>query len=184
MFRFLILAFVATAFADTHDGPCPEVKPVENFNLTAYQGVWYEISKLPIASEGKGKCGQAEYTLNGDEVKVKNSHVLDGEQKFIEGTAKFAADANNAAKLLVSFKFGEIVSESGLQILTTDYHSYSIAYNCKSKSLEGEAKTTVDAFLKEHSKVIDSTKLVKTDFSEEACKFTGSSVMTEQTAKP
>ncbi|XP_047033616.1 bilin-binding protein-like [Helicoverpa zea] len=201
MFRFLILAFVATAFADTHDGPCPEVKPVENFNLTAYQGVWYEISKLPIASEGKGKCGQAEYTLNGDEVKVKNSHVLDGEQKFIEGTAKFAADANNAAKLLVSFKFGEFVSESGLQILTTDYHSYSIAYNCKydektkthneqawilsrSKSLEGEAKTTVDAFLKEHSKVIDSTKLVKTDFSEEACKFTGSSVMTEQTAKP
>ncbi|KAJ8723729.1 hypothetical protein PYW07_007709 [Mythimna separata] len=201
MLKFLILTFVAAAVAHPHEGACPEVKPVENFNLTAYQGVWYEISKLPIASEGKGTCGQAEYTLNGDVVIVKNSHVIDGEKKFIEGTAKFAADANEAAKFVVSFKFGDFVSESPLLILATDFNNYSIAYNCKynektkahneqawilsrSKTLEGEAKAFVDNFLKENSKLIDSTKLVQTDFSEEACKFTSSSVMTEQTAKP
>lgn len=77
-----------------------------NVFLLQYQGVWYEISKLPIASEGRGACSQAEYTVDGDIVKVKNSHVLDGELKFIEGTARFADDANNAAKFVVSFKFG------------------------------------------------------------------------------
>lgn len=35
MLRFLILTFVAVAMADSHDGACPEVKPVEHFNLTA-----------------------------------------------------------------------------------------------------------------------------------------------------
>ncbi|KAF9407327.1 hypothetical protein HW555_012607 [Spodoptera exigua] len=201
MLKFLILAIVAVAIAESHEGPCPEVKPVENFNLTAYQGVWYEISKLPIASEGKGACSQAEYTVDGDIVKVKNSHVIEGEQKFIEGTAKFADDANNAAKFVVSFKFGDFVSQSPLLILKTDFNSYSIAYNCKfdektnshkeqawilsrTKTLEGEAKTTVDNFLKENPKLIDVSQLVQTDFSEEACKYTESSVMTEQTAKP
>ncbi|KAH9643035.1 hypothetical protein HF086_013596 [Spodoptera exigua] len=167
MLKFLILAIVAVAIAESHEGPCPEVKPVENFNLTAYQGVWYEISKLPIASEGKGACSQAEYTVDGDIVKVKNSHVIEGEQKFIEGTAKFADDANNAAKFVVSFKFGE--------------QAWILS---RTKTLEGEAKTTVDNFLKENPKLIDVSQLVQTDFSEEACKYTESSVMTEQTAKP
>ncbi|XP_075982767.1 bilin-binding protein-like [Anticarsia gemmatalis] len=201
MLKFLILTIVAAAMADNHEGACPEVKPVENFNVTAYQGVWYEISKIPIASEGKGQCAQAEYTLDGDVVKVKNTHVINSVQTFIEGTAKFAEDANNAAKLVVSFKFGEIVSESPLLVLATDYSSYSIAYNCKYdektkthkeqawilarvNKLEGDAKTAVDTFLKDHPKVIDPATLVHTDFSEEACKFTSTSVMTEQVAKP
>lgn len=57
-------------------------------------------------SEGKGQCAQAEYTLAGDEVKVKNSHIISGEKKYVEGTAKFAADANNAGRFVVTFKFG------------------------------------------------------------------------------
>lgn len=71
-----------------------------------YQGLWYEIQKFPTAAEKGGKCGSAEYKLEGDIVKVKNSHVIDGTQAVIEGTAKFADDAKNAAKLIVSLFFG------------------------------------------------------------------------------
>lgn len=201
MLRFFIVTLFAAAIADSHEGACPEVTLVQNFNLTAYQGLWYEISKIPIESEGKGQCAQAEYKLEGDIVNVKNTHVINSVRTYIEGTAKPAEDANNAGKFVVSFKFGEFVSESPLLILLTDYHSYSIAYNCKydektkthkdqawilsrSKTLEGDAKTAVDTFLKDNSKVIDASKLVQTDFSEEACKFTSTSVMTEQVAKP
>lgn len=38
MLRFLIITFVASAMAHhggSHMGACPEVKPVENFNLSA-----------------------------------------------------------------------------------------------------------------------------------------------------
>ncbi|CAH0594386.1 unnamed protein product [Chrysodeixis includens] len=205
MYKILILSVFALANAapttHSHDGACPESKPVENFNLTAYQGVWYEISKIPIPSEGSGQCSQAEYTLVGDEVKLRNSHVIDGEQKYLDGVARPAPDAGTSAKFIVTFQFGEITSNSPLSVLATDYENYAIAYNCRfdekanthkeqawilsrSKVLEGEPKAAVDAFLKDNANLIDTSKLVATDFSEEACKYTSSSQMTGQVAKP
>ncbi|KOB68098.1 Bombyrin [Operophtera brumata] len=89
-------------------------------NQRSYQGLWYEIQKFPNAAEKGGKCGTAEYKLEGDVVKVKNSHV-------IEGTKAIA----------------------------------------------------VDNFLKEHAKELDASKFVATDFSEEACKFSSTTVITE-----
>ncbi|KAI8424829.1 hypothetical protein MSG28_006757 [Choristoneura fumiferana] len=197
MLRLVILALAAVATGNViHENKCPELKPVENFNLTAYQGTWYEISKFPYASEKNGKCASAEYKLEGDVMKVKNTHVVNGVQTYIEGTAKLAADANKAGKLVVSLKFGDITKDSPLTILVTDYAHYAIAYNCKydeknknhqdfawilsrSKTLEGEAKTAVDNYIKAHSKELDATKLVPTDFSEEACKFNSTSLLTE-----
>ncbi|KAM3960531.1 bilin-binding protein [Aphomia sociella] len=197
MLRLVMFAFVAAASAGVlHEGKCPDIKPVENFNLTAYQGVWYEISKTPNDAEKNGKCAQAEYTVNGDVVKVKNTHIVEGVQKFVEGTAKLAEDANKSAKLLVTLNFGTVSRESPLSVIATDYQNYAIAYTCKydeknkshndsiwvlarAKKLEGDAKTAVDNFLKEHSKEIDASKLVQTDFAEDACKFTSSTALTE-----
>ncbi|KAI5642833.1 lipocalin / cytosolic fatty-acid binding protein family domain-containing protein [Phthorimaea operculella] len=301
MLRLFFITFVAAASASVIiDGACPDLKPVENFNLSAYQGVWYEISKIPTEFEKSGACGQAEYKLEGDVVKVKNSHVVDGVQQYIEGTAKLADDANKAAKLEVTFKFGErpyklegdvvkvknshvvdgvqqyiegtakladdankaaklevtfkfgdmadkimmeeechtknshevhgvqqyiegtakladnankaaklevtfkfgdVESKSPLKVLKTDYEHYAIAYNCKedektkkhaitawilsrSKKLEGDAKTAVDEFLKANAKELDSSKFVQTDFSENACKFTSSSVIATRPQPP
>ncbi|KAG6455297.1 hypothetical protein O3G_MSEX009120 [Manduca sexta] len=197
MLTFFIVSIVAAASAGViHEGGCPEIKAVENFNLTAYQGVWYEISKLPTNAETGGKCAAAEYTLDGDVVKLKNTHVVDGVQKYLDGTAKLAADANNSGKVVVTFKFGDIVNESPLSVIATDYSNYAVTYSCRydeknkshqvfawilsrEKKLEGDAKAAVDAVLKEHSKEIDQSKLVQTDFSEEACKFSSSSLVTE-----
>nr|AMQ22734.1 biliverdin binding protein-1 [Antheraea assamensis] len=193
----LFVMYLAVAFADiVHEGPCPEMKSVENFNLTAYQGVWYEISKLPAANEANGNCGTAEYKVDGDVIKVKNTHVVDGVQKFIEGTAKFADDANGSGKVVVSFSFGEISTKTTLLILATDYTNYAVSYTCKydeknnshqanlwvlsrTKTLEGEGKAVVDNVLKQNSKEIDESKLIVTDFSEDACKYSSSSVVTE-----
>lgn len=196
MFKLLFIAFVAAATASViHDGGCPDIKPVENFNLTAYQGVWYEISKFENPNEKNGKCAQAEYKLDGDVVKLKNTHVVDGVQYSIEGTAKLADDANNAAKLLVTLNFGQFSQATPLMVAATDYTNYAIAYNCKNdeskkshqetlwvlsraKTLEGDAKAAVDKFFNDN-KDIDASKLVQTDFSEEACKFTSTGVVTE-----
>ncbi|KAL4702781.1 hypothetical protein ACJJTC_002321 [Scirpophaga incertulas] len=198
MFKLIVAGFLAVATAGViHDGNCPDIKPVENFNVSAYQGVWYEISKFDHVYETSGKCSQAEYKLEGDVIKLKNSHVVDGVQKYIEGTAKLADDANNSAKLVVTLNFGEASKPSPLSVIATDYSNYAIAYNCKydetkkshqdslwvlsrTKSLEGEAKTAVDTYFKNNSKDIESSKLVQNDFSEEACKFTSSSPITER----
>ncbi|KAJ2953456.1 hypothetical protein O0L34_g1050 [Tuta absoluta] len=202
MLRLFFITFVAAASANVIlDGACPDIKPVENFNLSAYQGVWYEISKIPTEFEKNGNCGQTEYKLEGDVINVKNSHVVDGVQQYIEGTAKLADDANKAAKLVVSFKFGDVESKSFLKVLKTDYENYAIAYNCKedektkkhsisawiqsrNKKLEGDAKAAVEEFLKANAKELDASKLVHTDFSENACKFTSSSVIASRPQPP
>lgn len=57
--------------------------------------------------------------------------------------------------------------------------SDSVWVLARNKKLEGEAKTAIDNFLKEHAKEIDATKFVVTDFSEEACKFSSTTVITE-----
>lgn len=49
----------------------------------------------------------------------------------------------------------------------------------RTKKLEGEAKTTVENFLKAHAKELDTSKFVYSDFSDQACKFTSTSVITE-----
>ncbi|XP_063538988.1 bilin-binding protein-like [Cydia strobilella] len=192
----LLVAAVAVSANVIHENICPVLKPVENFNLTAYQGTWYEISKYPNSAEKNGKCASAEYKLDGELMKVKNVHVVDGVQTYIEGTAKLAADANKAGKLVVSLKFGDVTKDSPLNILATDYTHYAIAHNCKydeknknhqdfawilsrSKKLEGDAKTAVDNYLKANAKELDTTKFVQTDFSEAACKFTSTSLITE-----
>lgn len=54
----------------------------------------------------------------------------------------------------------------------------------RTKTLEGEAKTAVDDFLKANTEEFDTSKFVYTDFSEQACKFTSTSVITENPAKP
>lgn len=43
MLSFFIVTLIAAAMADPvpHDGACPEVKPVENFNLTAVSTYLY-----------------------------------------------------------------------------------------------------------------------------------------------
>ncbi|XP_072929714.1 bilin-binding protein-like [Epargyreus clarus] len=196
MLRYFLFAVFAVAAANViHDGTCPEMKPVENFNVTAYTGSWYEISKYPYDSEKNGKCTTAEYTADGEGLKLKNIHIVDGVQTYIEGTVKLQPDANNTAKLAVTLKFGDVSKESALTILSTDYDNYAIAYNCKyddkkkthqdfawilarTKTLEGEVKTKVDNFIK-NTPELDSSKFQQTDFSEEACKFNSSSLLTE-----
>lgn len=74
--------------------------------ILQYLGTWYEFKKLPLANEGKGQCGTALYTLDGDSFKVKNSHVINGTEKYVLGVARKADDANNSGKLDLTITVG------------------------------------------------------------------------------
>ncbi|XP_045453209.1 bilin-binding protein-like [Melitaea cinxia] len=189
MYRLAILALVASVTANVYvDSECPEIKPVENFNLASYaQGRWYETARYPNYAEKKGKCGYAEYVLDGDVIKVKNVHVVDNKLSFVEGTAKFAEGADRTGRLLFTLPYGP--SGAGVQnvlnILATDYDNYAIGYFCKyneekknrqdfawvltrTKNLEGTVKTNVENFIKD-TKFLDLSKFIYPDFSDAAC---------------
>ncbi|CAH2044977.1 unnamed protein product, partial [Iphiclides podalirius] len=193
MFRLLIAAFFAAVSANVIvDGPCPDVKPLENFNFHDYQGTWYEIAKFPNSGEDgrRGKCTTAEYTVDGEKGKVKNSQVVDGVKTYVAGDISLAAPG----KILITYKFGAYTKNSILTILDTDYNNYAIGYSCKFLENEnkhqvfswiisrnqslGDAKSKVDDYLKNND-AIDTSKYVYNEYTEEACKFTSVRAITE-----
>ncbi|KPI92169.1 Bilin-binding protein [Papilio xuthus] len=130
MHRLCLFALMAVVSADViFDGPCPTVKPKENFDFSAYQGSWYEIARYPNAGEEgtRGKCTVAAYTVFGDSGKVRNSHVVDGIQSFIDGDL----DLVGPAQVRLTYTFGGKSKYSYLTVLDTDYQNYAIGYSCK-----------------------------------------------------
>ncbi|CAH0728581.1 unnamed protein product, partial [Brenthis ino] len=185
MYRLAFIVFVASVSANS----CPEVQPVDNFNITSYgQGIWYEVARYSNSGENIGECGSAEYKLDGNEIKVKNFHAINKKATYVEGVAKLAADAGKSGKVDLNLPHGAggVLNNIVLNILAIDYNRYLIAYSCKideashhqiesawilsrSKILSDESKTAVDKFLKE-SKILSADKFVWPKFSEDACK--------------
>jgi apolipoprotein D and lipocalin family protein len=84
----------------------PELKVVENFEVSRYLGLWYEVGAIPQSFQ-KGCTGTtAEYSLiNESTVRVVNrcfQDSLDGELRVAHGKAKIS-DLSEPAKLKVSF---------------------------------------------------------------------------------
>ncbi|XP_014356032.2 bilin-binding protein [Papilio machaon] len=184
MHRLCLFALIAVASADViFDGPCPTVKPKENFDFSAYQGTWYEIARYPNAGEEgtRGKCTVAEYTVFGDSGKVRNSHVVDGIQSFIDGDLTLVGPA----RVMLTYTFGGLSKNSYLTVLDTDYTNYAIGYSCKyfpdgnnhqvfswiksrSPTLDAYSRAIIDEYLKK-STILDTNKYIANDFSPAAC---------------
>lgn len=120
-------------------GQCQNVTVVENFNLTEYLGVWYEIQRYDAEFQVGLDCTTAEYLLpnpNVSRVTVVNSGLLfDGNNATsfeMRGVAvpSFPEDSRNPAQLSVAF-FGAEPDRSNYWVLGTDYHSYSLVWSCE-----------------------------------------------------
>lgn len=81
-------------------------KIYNNFSFQYGQGIWYEVARYPNAGVDVGECGSAEYKLEGDEIKVKNFHVVNKKAVYVEGVAKLAPDAGKAGKVAHSLHHG------------------------------------------------------------------------------
>ena len=73
-------------------GPCPVVKPVENFDVNRYIGLWYEFQKYPNFFSRGAKCVTATYQLLGNgNVSVLNQQIVNGAPDKIEGYASLVS---------------------------------------------------------------------------------------------
>jgi apolipoprotein D and lipocalin family protein len=99
-FLILVVSLLLVGCTGKPDG----VEPVRDFELDRYLGKWYEIARLDHPFERGLDNITAEYSLDGDEVKVVNRgySVADGEWKTAEGKASFV-DGSDVAHLKVSF---------------------------------------------------------------------------------
>ncbi|XP_062900903.1 apolipoprotein D-like [Mobula hypostoma] len=118
-------------------GECPKVELQENFSLSKYMGIWYDIEHLPTHTTS-GDCISEEYTLDKDgwvnlivEEKLEN-----GSLRYYKGDV-IPTHLNVTASLQYQLKrpFKQVPDIAELSfvpymVLATDYESYSLVYSC------------------------------------------------------
>ncbi|MCO4753781.1 MAG: lipocalin family protein [Bacteriovoracaceae bacterium] len=97
----LILLLSTTLMANAQQ---PELKTVKNLDLERYQGLWYELYRLPNRFEEGCINVSATYKIKGQKLEVANKCILEatGEEKIANGTA-FVENETTRASLKVSF---------------------------------------------------------------------------------
>ncbi|XP_049939405.1 uncharacterized protein LOC126415640 [Schistocerca serialis cubense] len=105
----------------------------KEFDISKYQGVWYEIARLGEAPfEEGGQCITAEYTVAGDNnVTVHNRLFSTAAGAFndIIGWAEWDDPDSGEAKFTVHFPGVPVTGP--YWVLDTDYETYSVVWACR-----------------------------------------------------
>ena len=62
----LTLTLISEVSCGWEWGPCPKTQVMQNFNLDAYTGMWYEQDRDKSVWYETGDCVQAKYTRQAD----------------------------------------------------------------------------------------------------------------------
>ncbi|XP_050354414.1 LOW QUALITY PROTEIN: uncharacterized protein LOC126776158 [Nymphalis io] len=167
-------------------GQCDQNIPVvNNFNATAYLGLWHNIQSYPTQFQ-EGTCNNALYSLgDGGVIDVFNTQVVKQSLDTMTGSARFATTPETG-KLIVSFPVAGTnqKTETPYWVLATDYQSYSLVYTCvnidseyrrvfswklsRTKQLTTNAATAINAVINTIP-VLDDRYYNNNDQSDQGC---------------
>jgi len=120
MRKLFAAIFAAALLAGCASGrSTADIPAVRGFELPKYLGRWYEIARLPQWFERDMNFVTAEYTMDGDRVRVVNSGVRDGELRTAQAVAEFAGEPD-VGELKVSF-FRPFYGDYRIVMLAADY---------------------------------------------------------------
>ncbi|XP_041970035.1 uncharacterized protein LOC121726651 [Aricia agestis] len=166
----------------TFPGQCDQnIRVVQNFNATAYQGRWRMIETYPSDFQG-GDCSDATYTINEQgSVDVYNTQVISQNLDTVNGNAVLAT-TDGSGKLLVTFPDAPFASE--YWILDTDYDNFALVYSCfnvnseerrvwswklsRTTSLSTESQNAINAAV-DSINVLNDRYYERIDHSDDAC---------------
>lgn len=127
-FIIATLALVGYVNAGFSLGQCPTPVLQENFNASAYMGLWHEQARDASMPWESNDCQQARYTLNADgTVAVLNSQY---DPKADQVTTAPAVATFEGAQGHV--KFFPYAPAGDYEVLYTDYENVVVVYSCSS----------------------------------------------------
>lgn len=134
----IFLVGISLCLAQTRIGSCRDAikeSIVTDFKPEDYLGVWYEIERYDNTFQGNGECTTAWYQKNPDgSIRVQNSQLNPGNppSNYTEvGRAVLCdeEDPDQRGRLKVSFP-GQPSTGCNYKVLSTDYTSYTLIWNC------------------------------------------------------
>jgi len=129
MFKSFIiatLALVGIVNAGISIGQCPTPALQQNFNASAYMGLWHEQARDSTMPWESNDCQQARYSINADgTVAVLNSQY---DPKADQVTSAAAVATFDGAQGKV--KFFPYAPAGDYRVLYTDYENVVVVYSC------------------------------------------------------
>ncbi|XP_055547826.1 apolipoprotein D-like [Wyeomyia smithii] len=119
-------------------GECPVHPVVQNFDVAAYLGQWYQIRRYEQTFERGGECSIAAYSLNEDgSVLVDNRMLVPPESEFRveigQAFLSFPEEDPLRGMLNVTFR-GMPADRLNYWVLDTDYERFAFVWNCQQVS--------------------------------------------------
>ena len=110
---------------------CQNPTVVQNFDLNAYLGLWYEIVRDKDTSYENGICNTANYSIKADgHIRVLNNEYYSDTQKWGGGEGDaYVVDATKDEGYL-KVKFVPNVPAGDYKVIATDYDNYAVIYSC------------------------------------------------------
>ncbi|KAJ8714187.1 hypothetical protein PYW08_007807 [Mythimna loreyi] len=197
MSQLLIVIFSLLGLINTvsnaiiQEGVCDyKISVVPQFNVTAYQGVWYDIESLPSEFQD-GACNTATYNLNsaGTALNLQNTQISNGILNFTTGTAQPQVGAAGSAKFDVTIE-PPGSTPVPYWVLDTDYETFALVYSCRNNTgtntrtinswklgrKKGPLPNDINIRINDSIEGIESLKnasnqFITRDHSEEACSY-------------
>ena len=102
--KFTILPMLVAFFGCSTVPSTDDIPVVKKFDAARYMGIWHEIARLPKWYERDMVHVSAEYALDGDTLRIKNSGWRDGERKVSTAVGHFAGASDEGAFRISFFR--------------------------------------------------------------------------------
>ena len=131
MQSIVTLALAAVATASHQARKCQDPPVVQNFDINAFLGEWYEIVRDKDCWYEKGICNTATYALKDDgHIRVLNNEYYTDEAQWGGGIGDaFVVDPSKDEGYL-KVKFSPEIPAGDYKVIGTDYDNYLVIYSC------------------------------------------------------
>ena len=102
--KLTILPMLVALFGCSTVPSTDDIPVVKGFDAARYMGVWHEIARLPKWYERNMVHVSAEYALDGETLRIKNSGWRNGERKVSTAVGHFAGAADEGAFRISFFR--------------------------------------------------------------------------------
>ena len=135
LIQFALLIGATHATLTLFSYSCPTgVSSQSSFDQNSYLGIWYEVQSDSWDFLGlRGKCYRANYTAldDGDIQVVYRAEWSATSNWKVEGKARAASGGSgDLAVNFNPFSDAALAGDSSYHILSTDYSSYALVYEC------------------------------------------------------
>ncbi|XP_039757924.1 uncharacterized protein LOC120632183 [Pararge aegeria] len=106
------------------------INVTEKFNITAFTGSWYEISRFPSEIQD-GECVSSEFSIDNQKIQMRKSIVSNEEKTTSTGPATLSPDGRGIMTVTLTDPVAGGIFEMTFHVLDVVYDDFALLYGCQ-----------------------------------------------------